>query len=184
MTTPLVRAGAVAAPALMFGYGTLRLLDGMDGHYHKGSLLWNAGHVMFFAAIVLLAAMAVAARALLPLRDVTNRLVTDLAVVATVAGSVAFLWVITGDLNPGFPALPDALQTAGPAAFQLGLLALLVQLVRGRRLPAWSPVAVLFAFLLIIVSLDLIPLGGILLFVGLLPLAGVARAANHGPRAA
>ncbi|GAA2364288.1 hypothetical protein [Dactylosporangium salmoneum] len=176
MTTPLVRTGAVAAPALLFGYGTLRLLDGMDGHHHKGSLLWNAGHVMFFAAIVLLAAMAVGARALLPPRDFTNRLVANLAVVATVAGSLAFLWVITGDLNPGFPGLPDALQTAGPAAFELGLLTLLILLVRGHRLPAWSPVAVLFAFLLIIVNLDLIPLAGILLFVGLLPLAGVGRA--------
>jgi hypothetical protein len=56
--------------------------------------------------------------------------------------------------------------------FVLGLLTLLIQLVRAHRLPAWSPVAVLFAFLMIPVSLDLIPLAAILLFAGLWPLPG------------
>jgi hypothetical protein len=173
-TTSLVRTGAIAAPTLLFGYGVLRLIDGLDGHRDKGALLWNAGHVMFFVAMALLGAMAVGMRRRLEYRDFSNRLLANLATIAALAGTAAFLWVIAGDLSPSFAdaaGLPDALQVAGPIVFQLGLLTLLVQLVRARRLPAWSPVAVLFGFLMIAVNLDLIPLAAILLLGGLLPLA-------------
>ncbi|MFG2041229.1 hypothetical protein [Dactylosporangium sp. NPDC048998] len=174
-TSPLLRAGALAAPVLLFGYGSLRLIDGLDGHRDKGGLLWNAGHVMFFAAMLLLGAVVVGVRRLLRCDDFGNRLAANLATVAALAGTAAFLWVIAGDLSSSFAVaapLPDPVQVAGPALFQLGMLVLLVQLARARRLPAWSPVAVLFAFLMIAVNLDLIPLAAILLFAGLLPLAG------------
>ncbi|MFD0576625.1 hypothetical protein [Dactylosporangium darangshiense] len=181
-TSPLVRTGAIAAPVLLFGYGALRLIDGLDGHHDKGGLLWNTGHVLFFAAMALLGAMAVGVRRMLPFPDFGNRLLSNLATVAALASTAAFLWVIAGDLSPAFAnaaPLPDALQIAGPAAFQLGMLTLLVQLVRARRLPAWSPVAVLFGFLMIAVNLDLIPLAAATLFAGLVPLAGLRAPARR-----
>ncbi|MER7274370.1 hypothetical protein ABT369_07945 [Dactylosporangium sp. NPDC000244] len=174
-SSPLVRTGAVAAPVLLFGYGVLRLIDGLDGHRDKGAWMWNTGHVMFFAAMVLLGALAVGARRMLPSRDFGNRLASNLAVIGALAGTAAFLWVIAGDLVPSFAdaaPLPGPLSIAGNAVFVLGLVTLLFQLVRAHRLPAWSPVAVLFAFLLIPVSLDLIPAAAVLLAAGLLPLAG------------
>ncbi|MGI5242595.1 hypothetical protein [Dactylosporangium sp. CA-139066] len=181
-TSPLVRTAAVAAPVLLFGYGALRLIDGLDGHHDKGGLLWNAGHVMFFAAIALFGAMAVGVRRMLPWRDFGNRLAANLATVAALAGMAAFLWVITGDLFRSFAEaapLPDALQNIGPALFEVGLLVLLVQLVRAHRLPAWSPVVVLLGFLLIPINLDLIPLAAATVFAGLLPLAGPRSAARR-----
>ncbi|WP_432825096.1 hypothetical protein [Dactylosporangium sp. CA-092794] len=175
-TSPLVRTAALAAPVLLLGYGALRLIDGLDGGHDQGGWLWNAGHVMFFAAMALLGALSVGVRGLLPYRDFRNRLAANLATIAALAGTAAFLWVIAGDLSPAFAdaaPLPDPLRIAGPLAFQLGTLVLLGQLVRARRLPAWSPVAVLFAFLMIAVNLDLLPLAAILLGAGLLPLAGL-----------
>ncbi|WP_426503919.1 hypothetical protein ACPPVO_40720 [Dactylosporangium sp. McL0621] len=179
-SSSLVRTGAIAAPVLLFGYGALRLIDGLDGHHDKGAWMWNTGHVMFFAAMALLGAFAVGVRRLLPFRDFRNRLAANLAVIATLAGMVAFLWVIVGDLAPRFAdaaPLPLPLQIVGQTALVLGLVTLLVQLVRAGRAPAWSPIAALFAFLMIPVNLDLIPVAAALLFVGLLPLAGAQRGA-------
>ncbi|WP_433044566.1 hypothetical protein [Dactylosporangium sp. CS-033363] len=177
-STSIVRTGAVLAPVLLFGYGALRLIDGLDGRHDKGAWMWNAGHVMFFAAMALLGALAVGVRRMLPFRDFRNRLIGNLAVVGTLAGMVAFLWVIVGDLFPSFAdaaPLPVPLQIVGQAALVIGLVTLLTQLVRAGRNPAWSPIAALFAFLMIPVNLDLIPVAAVLLFVALLPLAGMRR---------
>ncbi|WP_432972330.1 hypothetical protein [Dactylosporangium sp. CA-233914] len=187
-SSPLVRTSALAAPVLLFGYGALRLIDGLDGRHDKGAWMWNTGHVMFFAAMLLLGGLAVGGRRMLPFRDFRNRLAANLAVIGTLAGMVSFLWVIAGDLAPSFAdaaPLAGPLQVLGPAVFQLGLLTLLVQLVRAHRLPAWSPVAVLFAFLMIAVTLDLIPVAAALLLAGLLPLRGRgAGLSGSGPRLA
>lgn len=177
-SSTLVRTSALAAPVLLFDYGALRLVDGFDGQRDKGALLWNAGHVMFFAAMLLLGALAPAVRAMLRPAGFPGRLAANLATVAALAGAASFLWIIAGDLSPGFAEaapLPGPLQALGPVLFQLGLLTLQIMLVRARRLPAWSPVAVLFAFLMIAVNLDLIPLAAVLLFAALLPLARTAR---------
>jgi hypothetical protein len=53
----------------------------------------------------------------------------------------------------------------------VGLLILLVRLVLARRLPAWSPVAVLVGFAAIGIKLDLLPLGAALVLAALVPLA-------------
>jgi hypothetical protein len=41
----------VAAPALIFGYGVVRLIDGLDGEYGPG-LTWIIGHLLFLAGLV------------------------------------------------------------------------------------------------------------------------------------
>ncbi|MEV0567219.1 hypothetical protein [Dactylosporangium sp. NPDC050588] len=163
MTPLLARLGA---PVLLFVYGTLRLIDGRDGHHDKDGALWNVGHVCFFIAFVLLAALTVHAYRTLH----RHRGVALPAVAAALFGAGCFLWVIVGDIFASFPELPDALQVVGPALFQLGMLALLVLLVLARRAPWWSPALVVAAFAAIGVNLDLIPLAAVLLFAGLLPL--------------
>ena len=85
--------------------------------------------------------------------------------------------MILGDLFAGFhdaAPLPDALEAIGPLSFQLGVLTLLVILAtaRPRRLPFWSPLLVLLGFGMFAVSLDLIPIGALLVLAGLAPLAG------------
>ncbi len=174
LTSPLVRLGA---PVLLFVYGTLRLIDGRDGHHDKDGALWNVGHVCFFVAFALLAVLTVHVyRALRPVHVTpVRRGVALAATVAGVFGAGCFLWVIVGDLFPSFPGLPDPLQLAGPALFQVGMLTLLVLLVLARRIPVWSPVLVVAAFAAIGVNLDLIPLAAVLLFAGLLPLGSSAR---------
>ena len=62
---PLVRFCAVAAPALLFLYGVLRLVDGRDGDHGPG-WAWNAGHTLFFVAFVLLGTLVVAMRLRVP----------------------------------------------------------------------------------------------------------------------
>jgi hypothetical protein len=176
LSSPLVRLGA---PVLLFVYGTLRLIDGWDGHHDKDGALWRAGHVCFFAAFALLALLTVQVYRALPLIHGTpaRRMVALAATVAGVFGAACFLWVIVGDLFPSFPRLPDALQIAGPALFQLGMLTLLVLLVIAGLIAAWSPVLVVTAFVAIGVNLDLIPVAAVLLFAGLAPL----RRSAHRP---
>lgn len=163
----MTRFPAYAAPALMLAYGVLRWIDGLDGTRHNG-WAWDAGHVAFFIAIVLFAILADGLR-----RNRPGVLAT-VATVATAAGALSFLWVITGDLYDPFPQLPSVLQIAGPAVFELGLLTLLVQHVAARRLPVWTPVLVLLGFVAIPINLDLLPLASILVGVGLVPLWGKA----------
>ncbi|MGW2342339.1 hypothetical protein [Streptomyces sp. NPDC001661] len=180
-TARSVRAKSVAVPLLLFSYGGLRLIDGMDGDHGPG-LAWNLGHTCFLAAFLLLGTFVVDLRRLVPARTARMRTAATVAMAAGVFGAACFVWVILGDLFSGLAdsaPLPDVLQLAGPLAFQLGMLTLLIMLasVRPRRLPVWSPALVFVSFALIAVSLDLIPLAAIGLMGGLAPLAlpGVAR---------
>jgi hypothetical protein len=93
--------------------------------------------------------------------------------VAGMFGAGCFVWVTLGDLFSGLAdsaPLPDPLELAGPIAFQLTLLILLAA-VRPRQLPVWSPALVFLSFVLIAVSLGLIPLAAVSLMAGLAPLA-------------
>lgn len=166
---------SVLIPFLLLCYGVLRLIDGMDGDHGPGPA-WNLGHTFFLAAFLLLGAFVVELRRLVPAATVRMRTAAGAAVVAGVFGAGCFVWVILGDLFSGLAdsaPLPDLLESAGPLAFQLGLLTLLIMLaaVRPRRLPVWSPALVFVSFALIAVSLDLIPLAAVGLMAGLAPLA-------------
>jgi hypothetical protein len=166
-----VRIAAIGAPVLLFLYGVLRLVDGQG----RG-LAWNLGHTLFLIAFVLLGALVVGLRQLVP---ATTRAVQALAVVAMVAGlfgAACFIWGILGDLFVGLhdaAPVPGPLQAIGPLLFQIGVLGLLVMLAapRPRRLPVWTPPLVLAGFLLFALNLNLIPVGALILLVGLSPLA-------------
>lgn len=169
----MTRFCAVAAPALMVAYGILRWIDGLDGH-RKGGPAWDLGHVAFFAAVALFAVVAVALRRTVVADAPRRRVLADVATGAAVFGAGCFLWVITGDLSDAFreaAPLPEVLEVAGPALFQIGLLTLLVLMVVARRLPVWSPVLVLAGFAGIAASLDLLPFASLVVGLGLAPLA-------------
>lgn len=177
MNTPhgRVRVAAIGAPVLLFLYGVLRLIDGMDGRHGPG-FAWNLGHTLFLIGFVLLGGLMVGLRQLVPATTRPARAVADVAMVAGLFGAACFVWVILGDLfgrlHDAAP-LPGPLRLAGPIGFQVGALGLLVMLVatRPRRLPLWSPVLVLVGFLLFAASLDLIPFGAVIILCGLSPLA-------------
>jgi hypothetical protein len=168
-----IRFSAVAAPVLLFVYGVLRLIDGVDGHHGPG-FAWNVGHAAFFVAMVLFGFLVLGLRQLVSAGRV--RRLANAATVAGIAGVACFLWVILGDLLPDFGdalPVPDPVQLVGPLLFQFGTLALLVVLAAGhsRRLPVWSPVLVFAGFASFAVNLDLIPVGAALVLAGLAPLA-------------
>jgi hypothetical protein len=157
----------------MLLYGLLRVVDGLDGARHNGPA-WDLGHLAFFVAIALFAVLAATLRTLDRPASRWQRAVVDAATVAVLAGAACFLWVIAGDLSDDVKAAapqPDALELLGPLLFEIGLLTLLVRLVLARRLPLWSPIAVLVGFAAIGVNLDLLPFGAVLVLVALLPLA-------------
>lgn len=177
----LVRFCAVAAPAFLFLYGVLRLVDGLDGDHGPG-LAWNFGHTAFLVAFVLLGILVVGIRQLIPPATSGRRIVATVATVAALFGVACFLWVILGDLFARLrdaAPLPDPLEIAGPLLFQLGTLTLLIQLVtaRPRRLPLWCPPLVFLGFIAIGINLDLLPVGAILIAAGLAPLAVARRSA-------
>ncbi|MCW3839184.1 hypothetical protein ONA70_03615 [Micromonospora yasonensis] len=170
---PWLRPAAVTAALLLLGYGTLRLLDRLDGHISKGAWGWNTGHTLFLLGIVAFGAVIVGLRGLLRTRSPRLRAVDEMAAVAGLVGAAAFVWVILGDLFPRFADAvppPDAVLLGGPALFELGLLVLLVRAAVARLLPAWGPVLVLVGFAAIAVNLDLLPVGAALVLAGLLPL--------------
>lgn len=169
------RLFCVLIPLLLLAYGMLRLIDGMDGDHGPG-VAWNIGHAFFLVAFLLFGAFVVVLRGLVPADTIRMKTVASAAMVAGVFGAGCFVWVILGDLFSGLAEsapLPGPLEFAGPMAFQLGMLTLLIMLVavRPRQLSVWSPALVFVSFVLIAVTLDLIPVAAVVLMAGLTPLA-------------
>ena len=173
------------APLLLFGYGVVRLLDGLDGTHGPGPA-WTIGHLLFLASLVGFGLVAL---------DLRQRLGTRLALVTligTLYGLFAFVHVVALDLAVGFGAadraemdlrydryrsIADSVLDPFSPLFPVGITVLLILLVVARRAPWWSPVLALAGFLAIVANLDLLPLAGLLLVGALLP---VARSAGRG----
>jgi hypothetical protein len=177
MTPPpvVVRVGAFGAPVLLFLYGLLRQIDGLDGDHGPG-LAWDVGHTLFLVGFVLFGVLIVGLRRLVDAKTQRTRIVADAATVSGLIGVGCFLWVILGDVFPDLDEaapLPEPLELVGPLAFQLGLLGSLILLVvrAPRRLRWWSPVLVLAGFVMFAADLDLLSFGALLLLGGLAPLA-------------
>ena len=159
---------AIAGPTLLMTYGVLRLVDGRDGSHGPG-LAWDFGHTAFLLAVLALAGLAWSLRGLAG----PSRLTTT-AAWATTLGAAAFEWVILGDLFERFDEItvPDLVFLLGPVLFQGGLLCLLLVLARQHQVPAASPAIVLAGFALIVIDLDLLPVAGLAILIGLLPVTG------------
>jgi hypothetical protein len=169
--TSTTRVAALAAPLLMLFYGIMRYVDGRDGDRGNG-LAWDVGHTAFFLAFVLFVVLAVRLHRVVPVVARWQRGLRDGALAAALVGAAGFLWVTFTDLFPAVPTgLPDGALIVLPVLFQLGMLALLGQLVAARWLPIWSPLVMLVGFMLIAVNLDLLPFASVVILCGLAPLA-------------
>lgn len=163
-----MRSMSFAAPLLLLAYGILRWVDGLNGR-RKDGFAWDAGHVAFFASVVLFAVLAV----VLARRASRGRRLAAGAAAATVLGAVSFLWVIAGDLSASFGdrrPLPGPLGIAGPLLFVLGLVVLFSLAVAAGRAPVWSPILFFVGYAAISVNLDLLPAAAGLILVATLPL--------------
>lgn len=190
----------LAAPVLLLGYGLARLLDGLDGTRGPGPA-WTIGHLLYLASLVLLGVVMLGLRDALP----RHRAAGTVTVVAGFVGLAASIRVVVVDIvvglratdRPGmnelfrqyetFPGfLPDGLvrvlDAVGPVFFPaaLILLTVLAAAVRPRRLAWWSPVLTVVGFALIVLDLDLLPLGAVALCCALLPMTGTPGARRSG----
>ncbi len=181
----------VVAPALMFGYGVVRLIDGRDGEDGPGPA-WTIGHLLFLAGLVLFGGVVVRLRRLVATTTTARKVTASVAMALALVGVTAFVRVILIDLLVGFRAtdnaemrvirddignvpgiLPEAVWDLGPLLFQVGLLTLTVQLatLQPRRLAAWSPALIAIGFACIMIDLSLLSVGAALFAFALAPVA-------------
>jgi hypothetical protein len=181
-----------AAPALMFAYGLVRLVDGRDGTYGPGPA-WTIGHLLFLGALVLYAAVIAGLWRQIPPGGTARKVTAGVTAGLAGLGLAAFIRVAIVDIVVGLKAadhaeksaladkyadvpavLPAAFYETAPILFMLGLTVLLVQhavIARRSITVALSPVAGLLGFAVIAVNLDLLPLGAAFIWLSLLPFA-------------
>ncbi|MEV7391339.1 MULTISPECIES: hypothetical protein [unclassified Streptomyces] len=197
--TVLMRTAFIAAPLCMLVYGTIRLSD----PDHGPGLAWTSGHIALIVGVSLFGAVFLG---LLRLSKPTTGAARLSAHVATLLGLVGVVAVITQgviDLVVGFraddragmdrlfediqshPGVMPAVYTVGPMLFYVGLLWLTSQLAIQRRISVWRPALVVLGTATMAVSLDLLPLGGLLFCAALSPLGRDVAAphASHIPQA-
>ncbi|MEQ4720726.1 hypothetical protein [Nonomuraea sp. B19D2] len=178
-----LRFAFIAAPLLVFAYGVIRILDGLDGSRGPG-IAWTTGHLAFMAALVLFVPTFWRLRHLAG----RNALATASAVAGT-AGIVALLAQFAIDVVVGFmaadhdamgplfdqvqavPGVELAVYDAGPYLFYVAQLALVVHCALRKEVKAWTPVLVLIDLMLPLIDKDFIPVGAIFLLVSFWPLA-------------
>jgi len=173
-----IRIAAIGAPILILFYGLLRLIDIIKGNQSHG-LFWNLGHVLFFFSFILFGWLTVELRRLVPGKSKAAKVTAYLAMLASLFGTVCFLWGILGDLLTNVAPVPKQLKLVGPLLFQAGMLSLLVFLAasRPRQLPIWTPIVVLMGFFVFTINLNLLPIGALIILFGLSPL--VTRQIYH-----
>jgi hypothetical protein len=180
--TSTARFAVIAAPLAMAGYGVARLIGRLDDSYGPG-FDWQLAHFLGLAGLLLFVPLVLGMRQLVaagPAREV--------AVAVTLAGLAASIVQFGADIVQAFlaadraelrslqsdfsglPGVQAAVYDFGPLCFYLGVVALAALVAQAGRLPWWSPALLLAAVLLPAVTLDLMPLSGLLMLVALLPL--------------
>jgi len=177
------RLAFIAAPVLVFGYGVIRILDGLDGARGPG-LAWTAGHLCFLAAMALFVSTFRQIR-----RILDGGLLSTVAAIAGVVGAAALFAQFSIDIVVGFMAadhaamsdLFDQVQSVpgvstfvyafGPYLFYIGQLVLAIQLATARLVKIWTPLLVAVDLAMPLIDKDLIPIGAICLLISFLPLA-------------
>ncbi|MFJ2089775.1 hypothetical protein ACIOEW_10940 [Streptomyces sp. NPDC087901] len=182
-TTPTLLAG----PALMAGYGVVRLIGRSVGDYGPG-VWWSLAHLLFLAGVLAFvpvflrlrteagvrggrrAGIRVAAGAgLLGAAAVAVQAAIDLVVGFLAADKEAMSEMF--DRVQGVPGAMPLVYTVVPTLFWLGLLALVTQLAFFRRgeVPGRSPLLVLAGIVMMAVSLDLLAAGALCVGLALYP---------------
>lgn len=181
------------APALLFAYGAVRLLDPT----RSPGVVWTVSHVFYLASYPAVGAAAYAVRRLLAdaspsVRRLGSGLVAlgwlgalcgiGQAVIDLVAGALASTkaerGVIADQLRDAVPGAAQLFYGPGPALSALAVIGLmtLAAWLPARRVPWWSPVLALGAWALPTLSLDLIPVAALGLLVALWPPYRILRA--------
>ncbi|MBB5892448.1 hypothetical protein BJ998_003644 [Kutzneria kofuensis] len=154
----------VAAPALLGGYGVVRLLSG-----HGPGIGWTAGHLLFLAGLMLFVpvmltlgdrpgpAPVVAAVGLLGVTASVAQVVIDI-VAGVVASDRAGMNALFEQVQ-SVPGLLPGVYVIGPALFYLCLITLAV--LNWRELGWWSPVLLAVGTGLTLFSLNLIPVAAV-----------------------
>ena len=180
--TDTTKLALIAAPLALSGYGVVRYLGRLDGRYGPGAD-WQFAHFLGLAGFLLFAWLILGLRSRLPAGPIR-----EVVVATTLAGLAASVVQFGTDIVQGFlaadkpeltrlqhqfhdlPGVRPVVYDVGPVLFYVGLVAIAVLAARARLLPWWSPVVVLVALLLPPISLDLMPVTGLLTLVALLPL--------------
>jgi len=177
------RLAFVAAPLLIFGYGVIRILDGLDGARGPG-LAWTAGHLCFLGAMALFVSTFWQMRQMLG-----GGAFATVTTIAGTAGVAALFAQFSIDIVVGFLAtdhaamgdLFDQVQSVpgvsaivynfGPYLFSIGQLVLAIQVATARQVKIWTPLLVAADLAMPLIDKDLIPIGAICLLISFLPLA-------------
>lgn len=186
----LLHKSLVAAPTFLFGYGIMRIVDGLDGSYGPG-FAWTLGHIMFLFAFVLFGFVIVQLNLRTKNRNSFQKFVTWLAIIISMTGVLAFIRVAIIDIIVGFRAADHAAMTTisrklnsypstslaplynlGPILFQLGLIISTLQLIvtKPRQLSWWSLGFLILGFLLLATNLTFLPLSAIFIALAFSPL--------------
>ncbi|GIG87913.1 hypothetical protein Pen02_28490 [Plantactinospora endophytica] len=176
----------------MIGYGVVRYVGRLDDVYGPG-LDWQLAHFLGLAGFLLFVPLVLGLRTLLP-----GGVVRESAVGATLVGLAtcvvqfgvdivqAFVATDREELRSlqhefsGLPGVRAAIYDVGPLFFFVGIVLVAVLAARAGRLPWWSPVVLLVGVLLPSVDLDLMPFGGLLMLLALLPLRRPFRQVSAG----
>ncbi|MFV5993856.1 hypothetical protein ACNPQM_15730 [Streptomyces sp. NPDC056231] len=184
----MVRTVFLAGPALMAGYGAVRLTGRAVGDYGPG-VWWTVAHLLFLAGVTVFVPVFLELRKLAVVRG-GRRVAVETAAWAGLLGAAALVVQAVIDLAVGFltvdktamndmfgrvqdvPGVMPLVYTAVPMLFWLGLLTLVTLLAFFRRddVKGWAPVLVLAGIVLAAMTLDLLPVGAVCLGAALLPM--------------
>ncbi|MFG1867091.1 hypothetical protein [Micromonospora arborensis] len=183
----------IAGPLGIAAYGLIRLWGRSDGVYGPG-FDWQAAHLVALAGMVFFVPGVVTLARLLP-RSPWRTGVVALTLIGLAATMVQFgADVVEGllaadraemsALGADFKDIPGvevAFYDVVPQLFFVGLVVLAGMLAARRRLPWWCVPLLLAGTLLPVVTLDLLPIGGLCMAVALAP--ALPSVAQQGARA-
>jgi hypothetical protein len=167
----------IAAPVLVFSYGVIRILDGLDGERGPG-IAWTGGHLVFIVAMVMFLLVFRYLR-----RLAGADLLSTVSVVVASVGALTLVGQFGVDIAAGLlardhagmagisrsigrnPAVALAIYDVGPYLFYAGQLVLVVRLAVLRRIAGWTPLLLLVDLVMPLVDLDLVPVGAAALLV-------------------
>ncbi|MFF1921025.1 hypothetical protein ACFVW8_10690 [Streptomyces sp. NPDC058221] len=175
------------APALMAGYGVVRLTGRAVSGYGPG-VWWTAAHVLFLAGVLAFVPVFLGLRMPDGVRGGRRTGVrvaagagllgaAAVAVQAVIDLVVGFLAADKGAMSDKFervqdvPGVMPVVYTVVPMLFWFGLLALVTLLAFFRRdeVPVWSPLLVLAGVVMMAMSLDLLAVGALCIGAALFP---------------
>ncbi|NBE82746.1 hypothetical protein [Micromonospora rubida] len=190
--TKVAKFALIAGPLALGGYGVARNIGKLDNVYGPG-FDWQLAHFLGLAGFLLFVPLALGLRTLLPAGAVR-----EVAVGATLLGLSASIVQFGTDIVQAFmaadkeelrslqhdfsglPGVRPAIYDFGPLFFFVGIVVVAVLAAKAGRMPWWSPVVLFVGVLLSLVKLDLMPLGGLLMLVALLPLRRPFRQVSAG----